>query len=224
MPTATPILATGIKGFLLWLKQQQPGIYVRVAPQLPKLVPEAFTATNRQTMGRLRAIYKSGLAHRSPQRLGQYCAPITVDYTAALTQPITYESFAPTVSYASLSAPVCVGPICPGATPTLTCGATVNTGTDVANAANSGNASSGTTAAIAQAVNAVANTVLTAQEAATLASVISSQLKNAQSGLSPSPVNTGNLGIPTVETPTTSSSTSLLLLGLAGLAAWAVLS
>jgi hypothetical protein len=44
-----PITDTGVKGFLKWLQREQPGIYARAAPQIVKLVPQAFS----RSMGRL---------------------------------------------------------------------------------------------------------------------------------------------------------------------------
>jgi hypothetical protein len=34
---------TGVRGYLLWLKREQPGIYKVVAPQIAQLVPDAFS-------------------------------------------------------------------------------------------------------------------------------------------------------------------------------------
>lgn len=220
------ITATGVKGFLIWLRQNQPGIYQAVAPKLPALVPEAFTKINKQALGKLRAIYKSGMTRRSSQQLGDYgtyatCVlpEITVTAPAYESYP-SYQSSSPvTVSYSNLSAPVCVGPICP-ASPTP---ASVDTGTDIANAANSGNAAVGTTNAIAAAVNSVAQVALSAAAYSQLANIVNSQLQNAQAGIAPKNVSTASLGIPTVKSSTTSGS-DLILLILAGLAAWAVLS
>lgn len=216
---STAITATGIRGFLLWLKQQQPGIYQRVAPKLPSLVPEAFTSINRQTMGKLRAIYKSGMTRRTSQALGCYGSYATcVLPEITVEAPAEYQTF-PTVNYTNLSAPICVGPI---STPDeLTC-PTVDTGTDVASAANTGNAAASTTAAIATAVNAVAQTALTAAELSNFSNIVAAQLQNAQSGVAPRNVSTSSLGIPTVKAST--SSSDLIWLLLAGLGAWAVLS
>lgn len=37
------ITDTGIKGFLVWLQKAQPGLYKKVAPEVAKKVPEAFS-------------------------------------------------------------------------------------------------------------------------------------------------------------------------------------
>jgi len=215
------ITATGVKGFLLWLKSDQPGIYQKVAPTLPNLVPGAFSKINKQTMGKLRAIYAGNFKSRASQALGQYGS-----YLCAVS-PITYESFSPTVNYtACLTAPMySASAICPGPAPTLSCTvASVNSSTDVASAANSGVSTPAITGAIGSAVNAVAQTLLSAQQAAALATIVASQLKNAQAGTAPADVSSGNLGVPKTTATTSSSSSTLLLLGLAGLAAWAALS
>lgn len=39
----TDIQATGTRGFLKWLQQDQPAIYARVAPQLPQKAPQLFS-------------------------------------------------------------------------------------------------------------------------------------------------------------------------------------
>jgi len=45
---------TGIRGYLLWLKHDQPGIYREVAPQIAQYVPEAFSNREQsQAMGAL---------------------------------------------------------------------------------------------------------------------------------------------------------------------------
>lgn len=43
---STPITATGIQGFLLWYQREQPGIFAKIAPQLPAIVPKAFSNYN----------------------------------------------------------------------------------------------------------------------------------------------------------------------------------
>lgn len=216
----TPIIATGARGFLLWLKQQQPGIYARVAPTLPKLVPEIFSKSLGR-LQRLRTIYRTGVARRSPQRLGDYyssySAPVTVDYSSTLTGSQDYA--AGVVDYsAQLNAPVCaVSSVCPGPAPTL------SSNDAISSAATAGNISGASASAIGSAVNAVAGTVLTASQAATLANIIAQQLANAQAGTTPKPISTSSLGLPTVQ-PKTSGTTELLLLAAAGFAAWMVLS
>ncbi|MGH7144780.1 MAG: hypothetical protein ACREJ2_11730 [Planctomycetota bacterium] len=37
------ITATGIQGFLKWLQQFQPGIYAKIAPELPRKAPQLFS-------------------------------------------------------------------------------------------------------------------------------------------------------------------------------------
>lgn len=37
------IIDTGVRGYLMWLKQDQPGLYALVAPQIAQQVPEAFS-------------------------------------------------------------------------------------------------------------------------------------------------------------------------------------
>ena len=229
---AAAITATGVKGFLLWLKQQQPGIYQRVAPSLPKLAPQAFTQ-HEQKLGKLREIYKArSFASRTPQKLGCYCSfagcdfdsgidsPITVDYSSQLSADFS----SPVIDYSTSLSQVCaVSCLCPGAAPTLSCSTSSSGGTDVASAANSGTVGTGTANAIGSAINGVASSLLTASQAATLAKIISSQLSSAQAGLTPKPISTSTYGIPTVAAKMSGTEELLLLLG-AGIAAWVLLS
>jgi hypothetical protein len=243
------ITATGAKGFLLWLKQQQPGIYQKVAPELPSIVPEIFAETEKK-LGALRDIYKTGLSRPSPQRLGQYSdyylPAITVYSSDADITPISYTSSAPVTvnydsvlsqmpSYASSSAPVTVdyssqltdtsgiGVATPDAPSVSTNGSSASSGLDVANAATSAGISTASAAQIASAVGAVAGTVLTAGEVGLLGKAVQSQLDNAVAGTAPKAISTGNLGITTVPAIHT-SWTTWLLLAAAGIGAYFVVS
>jgi hypothetical protein len=232
------IRQTGPRGFLLWFKQQQPGLYQMVAPELPSLVPEIFTQTE-QKLGALRAIYKDSFRRRSPQRLGDYCdmacftdassyissAPVTVDYSAQLNAPISYTaaSGAGTIDYSSNLSDTSgdLTGVTPD-TPTLSTDGT--TAGDVASAANTGTMGAGTANQIGSAISAAAGAVLTAGEIGLLGKAIQTQLLNAQQGLAPnSTINTAALGIPTVPAKT-SSLTDILLIGAAAIAAYVVLS
>src|SRR5580692_10955158 len=123
---AKKITATGLRGFLEWFQQDQPGIYAKVAPYLPKVAPQAFSAYTRRSKT-LRGIYKRGMAGRSPQRLADYCfggcfdvggcfgadtptcdvllsgnslAPVSVDYSSSLSTLPSYSGAGP--SYTAL--------------------------------------------------------------------------------------------------------------------------
>jgi hypothetical protein len=234
---AKRITATGLRGFLEWFQQDQPGIYAKVAPHLPKLAPQAFSAYTRRSKT-LRGIYKTGMSHRSPQRLADYCfggcfdiggcfgadtptcdvllsgnslAPVSVDYSSSLSTLPSYSGAGP--SYTALptdsSGNLITAP-CPG-----------SSGGSIAQAANTGTSGVATTSAIGNAINAVAGTVMNAQNAAALAALVASQLNQAANGQAPKTVSSSSLGIPVVAAK--SSTTGILLLALlAGGAIWAL--
>jgi hypothetical protein len=49
-----PIAQTGLKGFLLWLKQDQPGIYQATAAAIAKAAPKGFSNYNASVVTRMR--------------------------------------------------------------------------------------------------------------------------------------------------------------------------
>lgn len=57
------IQETGIRGYLKWLQQDQPGIYQRIAPQLAQQVPEAFSDYEQsRAMGTLMGLNDTGVS------------------------------------------------------------------------------------------------------------------------------------------------------------------
>lgn len=234
---AKKITATGLRGFLEWFQQDQPGIYAKVAPYLPKVAPQAFSAYTRRSKT-LRGIYKRGMSGRSPQRLADYCfggcfggcfgadtptcdvlasgnsfAPVSVDYSSSLSTLPSYSGAGP--SYTALPTDSSGNVI---TCPSPSSGAS---GGNLASAANTGTAGYGTTNAIGNAIGAVAGTVMNAQNAAALAALVASQLNQAANGQAPKSVSSSSLGIPVVAAK--SSTTGILLLALlAGGAIWAL--
>jgi hypothetical protein len=64
----TEITDTGVKGFLLWLKREQPGIYKKVAPQIAAQLPQAFSGYHDggwRTAGLSREQIRSGFNRMS---------------------------------------------------------------------------------------------------------------------------------------------------------------
>lgn len=229
MTTQKPITATGIKGFLLWFARDQPALYAKVAPTLPKIAPGAFS----NALGRLRAlkgIYKTGVARRAGTigKLADYSdytdsGPITVDYSAQLdtipsySGPVTVNytdqlSQTPTYTNDQLAA---------DATPTPL--DTDSNGNVIANSANTGTAAASTTGAIGSAIAAAANGSMSASQAAALATLVAQQLARAASGSTPANTSSSQFGVPTVSSGM-STTTILVLLAAAGAAAWALAS
>jgi hypothetical protein len=224
------IKTTGIRGFLQWFAQDQPALYKKLAPTLPKVAPAAFSGY-RKRMGALRSIYKSApyTKRAAPERLGDYYSlptlyvsapsytapPITVDYTSQLSNnPIGYDS-SNVVDYTSLNT-----------LPTDSSGNVVSApsapGGSVAQAANTGSSNAGTVSAIGSSIASIASSFLSAANMASLMNLVGSQLARAQAGNNPANVSSGSLGVPRVTT-TSSTTKMLLLLALAGGAAYFIL-
>lgn len=229
--TAAPITKTGVQGFLLWFKREQPELYNKIAPSIPKVAPKAFSnyTARRKKLG---AIYRSQFARHKVGvgRLSDYSSyasyslspiyvtapsvsPITVDYTSQLTAP-SYASYAasPTVDYSSqlASNPITTS-VGAGATPTLS--------SPVASAANTGSIGTGVTSAIGSLIGAAAAVVMNNQQAAALQSAVNTNLSRAAAGLAPLNTSVNSLGVPTVTSTGSMSSGTLLLLGGAAILA-----
>ena len=231
-----PITDTGVRGFLKWFQRDQPALYKKVAPLLPSAAPGAFSGYRRR-LGSLRAIYKDAFARRSSssQRLGDYYSlpevyisapaiePISVDYTAQLTGPISYTQPV-SVDYSSqLSTPAYTAQdVNDTLDQTPTAPIDTSGGSSIANAANTGSASQGTIAAIGNTIASVASSLMSANSLAALMGLIGAQLGNAKAGTAPSSASSKGAGIPVVKTGM-NTTTVLILLGLAGSAAWILL-
>lgn len=214
-----PITTTGIKGFLLWFQREQPGLYNKIAPKLPALVPKAFsnyTATQKH----LKKVYQGSFAKRATNGmsgLADYSSyelpalyvtaastadvdPISVNYSSQLA-PVSYYA-----NPATFTTPVDTGDLSTVSVPPVTA------------AANTGTASNGIASAIGQTVGAAASIYMTNAQAALQQSVIQSQLARAQAGLPPLNTSLNQLGIPTVSTGSLSTGSMMLLGGAALLA------
>ena len=224
--SAPPITKTGIQGFLLWFQREQPALYTKIAPSIPKVAPKAFSNYNARRK-RLGAIYKNkfakykvgvgGFADYSSYSLPTLYvsapseSPITVNYTSQLSTPAYTTNPSVTVDYSAQLTPSYdssnVGANL--ATPT------VNTGSQspVAAAANSGIASTGTAAAIGTLIGAAGAVYLNNSQASLLQSAVQTNLQRAAAGLPPLNTSLNALGVPTVTSTGTSSGTLLLLGG-----------
>jgi hypothetical protein len=212
-----PITQTGMKGFLIWLNREQPAVFNKIAPQLPKTAPKAF-GNYLQTQRKLRNIYlgcyqrklKAAATGKSAGvgGFGDYysmpgisvysssLAPVSVNYSSQLTAPTNY-----TADLTPLSESVDTGSLSSVSIP------------PVAAAANTSSISSGTASAIGQIVGAASQVYLTNQQAALQQSAVQANLARAQAGLPPLNTSLNALGVPTIST-TASSGTLLLLLGV----------
>jgi hypothetical protein len=221
-----PITDTGIRGFLKWFAREQPGLYKKIAPQLPKVAPAAFSdydnggwrtagLSRDDAVDTLNEIYRGSYANRVGMgRLSDYADyldPIVVYGTSGGSTGVNYTSelTAPS-SYVSYTAPMTT-PIEATAPPTV----------DTSTAANNGVSSSAVTSAIGAVIGATSAAYLTSQQAALQNQIIQTQLQRAQSGLAPLTTSLNAAGIPTVSVGASLSGSNLLL--LAGLGIGAVL-
>jgi hypothetical protein len=79
------ISQTGLKGFLLWLKQDQPGVYAATAAKIAKAAPRGFSGFN----GSVLMTRRLNAARRSMRLrgLGDCCGITAVGVCAALATP-----------------------------------------------------------------------------------------------------------------------------------------
>jgi len=188
----SPIKETGVRGFLLWYKREQPALFDKIAPKLPVTVPKAFSGyIDRQK--RLGALYAGrGFAHRAGiSGLSDYFdyvsapAPVTIDLSSEISSvPIDTGSFnftQPTFNSDTGSFNM------PNISP-------------IAAAANSGSASTPIVNAIGQVIGAVSQVYMTNNQAALQQQVLQTQLQRAQAGLPPLNTSLNQLGVPTIST------------------------
>jgi hypothetical protein len=167
------ITATGMKGYLQWLRADQPGLFQIIAPQLPQLVPQAFSDYEQsQAMG-----YLMGFADDSDDSDDD---ALDVETDAGDDLPTTIAD--PTLQTVSVSA----SDLAPSVS--------------IISAANSGSADPAVTAGVqstvSTALNAlVANGTITAAQAQTYANMTATQLANAQSGASPTQLSSAASGL-----------------------------
>lgn len=188
MTTAT-ITDTGIRGFLKWFKQEQPGIYAKVAPKLSTSVPQAFSGyhdggwklagLSRQQINAMMNKKFNGLGDDSSDfiDLSDDLAPVNV--TASL-----------------IGAPATV---------------------DVAQAANTGSSSSSIASAIGGIIAGASTLYMTQQQLATQQQVVQTQLARAAAGLPPLPASLSNLGVPQVAVGLSAGTSTILVIGGAAL-------
>ena len=223
----TPIKQTGIKGFLVWFAREQPHLYNKIAPTLPKVAPKAF-GNFLQQQRKLQQIYRGSFAERRGVSMGDLS-----DYIQTLPEYVaTAPSLSPvSVSYESLATPLSVSPTVDYTASLAAPLAPVDLSGDVpampqyspvTQAANSGASSTPIANAIAQTVGAASSIYLTNQEAALQQQVVQSQLARAAAGLPPLNTSLNQLGIPTVGAGASVSSGSMVLIVIAAALALAL--
>lgn len=197
--TPKPVTDTGIRGFLKWFKQVQPGLYKSVAPQIVKQVPAAFSnyhnggwavagLSREDTVDKLNAMYAGpSFSARSPQGFGDLYASYA-DFGGDLSNTFDPSSIAPP--------------------PEL----------DVAQAANTGVGQSTIAQNIGAVINGASKLILTGTQAATQAQIVNTQLQRAAAGLPPLTTSLNQYGVPMVTgvRGALTGSTMLLLLALGG--------
>ena len=186
----TQINETGIRGFLKWLAQEQPGIYAKAAPKIASDVPAAFTDYHQGGWRIAGKTHSQAIA--SLGYIGDTLPAIDVS-AASLGQPITVN-LSPSMlgtDFSNAPAPAAV---------------------DVATAADSGGASSGTTDLIGNIVKGISSLYLGKKQADIQQQVVNTQLQRAALGLPPLPQSLSQLGVPQVNVGL-SSGTSTLVIG-----------
>lgn len=166
----TAIIDTGIRGFLKWFKQAQPGIYKKIAGKLPAQVPQAFSGYHEggwKTAG-LSRDQVNAMMNRQFAGFGDSTVD-TSDFPDFSLQPVDVT--------ASLSAP-----------PTV----------DVSQAANTGSTSSTLASAIGSIIAGASSLYMTKQQLDIQNQVVQTQLQRAAAGLPPLPASLSNLGVPQV--------------------------
>jgi hypothetical protein len=221
--SAAPITETGVRGFLKWFKREQPALYSKIAPLLPKKVPAAFSnyeaggyrvagLSRDDAVTKLNKIYKDSFSRRAG--LGRFA---DYDPYASMTgsNPNAYFSSGITTNYTAQLSTM------PSYTASYSSTPTANIPVDTSTAANNGPSPTSTTNGIANVINAASGLVLSGAAAVTQAQIVSAQLARAASGLSPLNTSLNANGVPTV---VSSSTTTVLLLGGLALAALLVVS
>jgi hypothetical protein len=202
--TPKPITETGIKGFLLWYKREQPEIFAKIAPKLPAVVPKAFSNYN-QTQRSLGKLYAGRFSERAPQRFGDYFT--------------SYESNPVAIDLSDQFPPINVGTIDTG--PITQPVFDSSSGTylsPVAQAANTSVASTPTVAAIGQVIGAASQVYMTNTQAQLQQNVLQTQLQRAAQGLPPLNTSLAQLGVPVVSTGGSLGNSGFLFLLLGGVA------
>lgn len=187
MSAADGNYSSGVRGFLEWLDDQQPGISAKVKAQLPSKVPGAFSqyhAGGWMTAGMSpsqAAAVTSANTLGAYRRMGGFGDVTDVSLASVDTSAITDASTLPSV--------------------------------DVTQAADDTSTSTSITDAISGVVKGISSLYLTKQQADIQQQVVSTQLARAAAGLPPLPTSLANLGVPQVSVGLSTGTGTALLIG-----------
>lgn len=183
--------SSGVRGFLEWLEEQQPGIAARVKTQLPAKVPGAFSAYNSggwQTAGMSPS---QAAAASAAKTLGAYRRMGGLGDVTDLTLSASDLTPVDTSAVDAVNLP----------------------NVDVTTAADNTSTSTGITDAIGGIVKGISSLYLTKQQADIQQQVVNTQLARAAAGLPPLPTSLANLGVPQVSVGLSTGTGTALLIG-----------
>jgi hypothetical protein len=181
--------STGVRGFLEWLEEQQPGIAKQVKQALPSKVPQAF------------ANYHAG---------GYRTAGMSQDQALA-TSAAALGYLGDDTSTPDLT--LMASDLSPVSTSDISAAASSVPQVDVTTAADSGATSTSVTDTIANLVKGISSLYLTKQQADIQQQVVNTQLQRAALGLPPLPQSIANLGVPQVSVGLSTGTGSLIAVG-----------
>ena len=181
------ITDTGVRGFLKWFQTVQPGLYAKVAPEITKRVPTAFSdyhaggwrvaglshadaVTRLNALGSLRDTTGTGTVYDASGN------PVSFNVSSGMTLPSV----------------------------------------DVSTAANAGTTPTTTTSLISNIVSGISALYMTKQQADIQQQVVNTQLARAAAGLPPLPSSLSQLGVPQVSVGLSAGTgTGLMIAGVA---------
>jgi len=213
---APPITTTGIRGYLLWLKREQPAVYAKLAPALPTIAPSAFshymgsaiTRTRKLAgVGSLRArngvVLVAGLG-----RLGQSADDLDPVYSDV---DLSYSTDPDLTNY-TIAQGASNPEITNAPTPETTAAANTGAGTP-----------STQVAAIGALATGITGLAITGMQLSTANEINQLQLQRAQAGLAPLNIGMNANGVPTITGTGLSGSGMLIVLLIAGLVLFAAM-
>jgi len=90
---------TGVRGYLKWLQEDQPGIYQQIAPQLAQQVPEAFSDYEQsRAMGSLMGLADDGVGFDTSGWTTETLTSRTPDVASAANQGASSSGIVSTIA------------------------------------------------------------------------------------------------------------------------------
>jgi hypothetical protein len=180
--------SSGVRGFLEWLDEQQPGISKKVKATLPNKVPDAFSDYHAGAWQTAGMSPSQAAAVTAQNTLGAYRRMGGLgDVTDVTLTPVGTEA----IDAATANVPTI----------------------DVTQAANDSSTSTSITDAISGVVKGISSLYLTKQQADIQQQVVNTQLARAAAGLPPLPTSLANLGVPQVSVGLSTGTGTALLIG-----------